>query len=193
MTATEQLLIEAAVQIVERDGAEALTFRSLGAEAGVSRSTPLLYFGDSAGMLAAVAAWGFRQLDDELGSVPQQLEDLALAYVGFALDHPRLHRAMHDPVLWDAIATASARPAPSAEHRSQVAADLGACFARFVKAAADEEGAGLPIERAHLTTALADGIIRQLNDEGIGRGSDRAEQLEFARRLFELAGVGRSR
>src|SRR5262245_41461406 len=54
-------LLDAAVPIVDTEGLEALTLRSLATAANVSRQAPYLYFESKATLLAALALEGFRR------------------------------------------------------------------------------------------------------------------------------------
>jgi AcrR family transcriptional regulator len=72
-------LIDASVAVITKDGVDALTLRSLAAEAGVSSGAPYHHFADRADLLCAIAPAGFEMLGqmmiaarDEAASDPRQ-------------------------------------------------------------------------------------------------------------------------
>ena len=93
-------LIGAAVRTIQRHGVEALTLRGVGEDLGVSRTALYRHFADKAALLAAVAAEGFRMLRESLEAAWSQgrghagFEEMAVAYVRFAVTHPSHYRVM---------------------------------------------------------------------------------------------------
>lgn len=93
-------LVRAAVELLEEGGATALSLRAAARRAGVSTAAPYRHFPDRAALLSAVAAVGYRELAADLvaasptPSTADDLADIAVAYVRFALDRPGLFRAM---------------------------------------------------------------------------------------------------
>jgi AcrR family transcriptional regulator len=94
-------LIAAATELLEREGAEALSFRAVARTAGVSQSAPYNHFTGKEDLLATVAEAGFRALatsQAETAARASAGEDrmvaLGLSYIGFAADHPQLYRLM---------------------------------------------------------------------------------------------------
>lgn len=59
-------LVETAVRLVQREGIEALSLRSVARLAGVSAAAPYRHFADKRALLAAVAEEGFRLLASAL-------------------------------------------------------------------------------------------------------------------------------
>lgn len=97
----ESRIIAAARLIAEREGWDAVTVRRLAEE--IEYSQPVLYshFENRDAIVAAVAVEGFQELavalqDAACGSTGQQnaLENLAMAYLGFAARCPALYEAM---------------------------------------------------------------------------------------------------
>ena len=131
-----QALVTAALAIVERDGAGALSLRRVAREVGVSAMAPYHHFADRAALVSAVAAAGFGRLADD-ATVPANdpgtgpaagLVAGARAYVAFVLDNPELYRLMKNPELaaraaHPELASAAARPA---ERMGQMIAELAA-------------------------------------------------------------------
>lgn len=97
----ESRIIAAARLIAEREGWDAVTVRRLAEE--IEYSQPVLYshFENRDAIVSAVAVEGFQELAVELreaahGSTGQQnaLENVAMAYLGFAVRCPALYEAM---------------------------------------------------------------------------------------------------
>lgn len=96
-----QALVEAALDRLESEGAEAITLRAIAAQVGVSHAAPYAHFRDKNTLLAAVAAAGFDRLRrrlhasrDAAESGPVALARMGCAYVSFARSHPALYSLM---------------------------------------------------------------------------------------------------
>lgn len=94
-------LIAAAMTLLEREGAEALSFRAVARAAGVSQAAPYNHFSGKEDLLATLAEAGFRALAiSQAETAAQQSEPfermvgLGLDYIGFAMAHPQLYRLM---------------------------------------------------------------------------------------------------
>ena len=96
-----QAIITAARQMAEAEGWDAVTTRRLADR--IEYSQPVLYshFPGKGGIIDAVAVEGFAELHlilrdarQAAGSPEAALEELAGAYLGFALQHPALYDAM---------------------------------------------------------------------------------------------------
>ena len=93
-------LVRAALELLEEGGAAALSLRATARRAGVSPSAPYRHYADREALVSAVAAVGYRELAERLAAVhaepatPDELADIAVEYVHFALDRPALFRAM---------------------------------------------------------------------------------------------------
>lgn len=97
----EHRIVAAAREIAEREGWDAVTIRRLADE--IEYSQPVLYshFANRDAIVAAVAVEGFQELAGAVreaasGSTGRRnaLENVALAYLAFALRHPALYAAM---------------------------------------------------------------------------------------------------
>jgi AcrR family transcriptional regulator len=96
------LLDEAAAMIAE-GGTESVTMRALGERLGVSRAAAYRHFEDKTALLVAVAAAGFRRLNERLqeigaGAPSSSLERarrMGEEYVRFALENPAHYRLMY--------------------------------------------------------------------------------------------------
>jgi AcrR family transcriptional regulator len=93
-------LLDAALEVLEQDGATALSLRAVARRAGVSPAAPYRHYADREALVSAVAAVGYRDLAERLAaahpapSTPEQLADVAVAYVSFAVERPALFRIM---------------------------------------------------------------------------------------------------
>jgi AcrR family transcriptional regulator len=87
-----QTVLQAAGDILEKEGLEALSVRELARRAGVSHNAPYRHFPDRASLHAALAAEGFEMLGHALQS--RLRREMGEAYVEFALAHPQRFRLM---------------------------------------------------------------------------------------------------
>ncbi|MCC5809676.1 MAG: TetR/AcrR family transcriptional regulator [Ectothiorhodospiraceae bacterium] len=94
-------LIDAATELLGREGNAALTLRAAARVAGVSQAAPYKHFSDKRALLAAVAERGYTELHHRCELVAgttrephTRLQRLGEAYVRFALENPALFRLM---------------------------------------------------------------------------------------------------
>ena len=93
-------LLEAARVELEESGFEKFSLRKVAARAGVSHAAPAHHFGDTNGLLTALAAEGFRRFiaamearEATFGPSPEeQLDGAGLGYLDFALKDKALFR-----------------------------------------------------------------------------------------------------
>jgi AcrR family transcriptional regulator len=96
-------LIAAAVEIITKQGAHALTLQSLARRLGVTQTAPYRHFASKEALLAAVAAEGFTALLDDVrvemaaagDDVVARYSAVGSAYVRFALAHPAYFQVMY--------------------------------------------------------------------------------------------------
>lgn len=88
-------LIQAGIEILSREGMEALSLRQVARRAGVSHTAPYAHFADKQALIAAIAAAGYQKLYEALITAQQPQDDplarlmgTAHAYLQFALDEP---------------------------------------------------------------------------------------------------------
>lgn len=94
--------IQAALELLEAEGLEALTLRAVAERAGVSRSAPYRHFETKRALLAATAEEGFRLLTRTLEQARREAGDDAVtsvrhgcaAYARFGARYPCLYRLM---------------------------------------------------------------------------------------------------
>ncbi len=92
-------LLQAAVQILNEDGPDALQTRKIAAAAGTSTMAVYTHFGGMPTLIAAVAEEGLRQFDAALTVTPTSdpVADLMatrIAYRRFAIERPHMYRLM---------------------------------------------------------------------------------------------------
>ncbi|WP_262056761.1 TetR/AcrR family transcriptional regulator [Streptomyces sp. STR69] len=101
-------LVDAGVELVAGEGAQALTLREIARRAGVSHGAPRRYFPTHLELLSAIARRGFADLGeraagagavgDGTASPRARLTALGRVYLEFALDNPGMYELMfrHD-------------------------------------------------------------------------------------------------
>ena len=99
-------LLQAARETIREKGASGLTLRAVARAAKVSHAAPYHHFPDKDALLAAVAEEGFEQLRASVSertaganSPADAMQESAVAYVLFAVEHPDLFRVMFGPQL----------------------------------------------------------------------------------------------
>src|SRR5262245_3469279 len=100
-------LIEAALTLLNEEGAWSFTLREVARRAGVSHTAPYNHFADKAALLAEVAALGFQSLKERMAAAArahpraarEALNAIAGAYVRFGVEQPAHYRLMFGPEL----------------------------------------------------------------------------------------------
>lgn len=95
-------LLESAKEELSEKGIESFSLRGVAKRAGVSHAAPTHHFGDTKGLLTALAELGFKrflQSQDKRkskaqGDPKEQLAALGLGYIDFAIENPSLFRLM---------------------------------------------------------------------------------------------------
>ncbi|WP_461167989.1 TetR/AcrR family transcriptional regulator [Tsukamurella serpentis] len=146
-------LVCAAVEILdEQSGANDLSLRAVARRAGVSTAAPYRHFPDRSALIAAVAAVGYRELTAALAAAspapsgPEDLADVAVAYVDFALHRTGLFRAMF------------AEPCTPDPDRVAAVADITAYLERLVRRALPAAAAPATADTATAVWALVHGL-----------------------------------
>lgn len=112
-------LIDAALEILGREGVGALSLREAARRAGVSHAAPFRHFADKQDLVAAVAEEGFRAMTAEMRAATPadldhpvaRLQALGVRYVTFAASHPAHFRVMFGPEVADRRAYPALRTA----------------------------------------------------------------------------------
>ncbi|MCP2337429.1 TetR/AcrR family transcriptional regulator [Actinomadura rupiterrae] len=92
--------LSAALELLEEDGATGLSLRAVARRAGVSSMAPYRHYPNRDALISAVAAEGYRELARDLAAAhpapatPDDLVDIGVAYIRFALDRPAMFRVM---------------------------------------------------------------------------------------------------
>ncbi len=93
-------LVKTAWAVVEKQGAEALSLRSVAEALGVSHAAPAHHFADKAALLEAMKAEAFARFAGVLeASETGGLRAVGRAWVRFAVEHPRQANFMFRPGL----------------------------------------------------------------------------------------------
>lgn len=97
-----QTLLEAAYELVDREGVDALSMRALAREAGVSSAAPFRHFAERQVLLHTVAERAAEELGHKLDEATAECSDAltqlratSVAYVRFAAEHPALFDLIH--------------------------------------------------------------------------------------------------
>ena len=111
-------LIEAGLQLIEKEGPAGLSLRAVARRAGVSTAAPYRHIPSREALLAAVAEEGFRLLGEELrlaiaahDDPARRLGEAGIAYVRFAAAHPSRYNVMFGAELADRTAHPSLQAA----------------------------------------------------------------------------------
>ncbi|MGB1310135.1 MAG: TetR/AcrR family transcriptional regulator [Leucothrix sp.] len=161
-----QSLIQAAGEMIQTQGPDALSMRKLADYVGVSRTAPYHHFKDKNELLCAVAEEGFARQDKIVNSQNHdtstglaELEALVQRYIQFAMTHPAHYDLMYGGKIWkqklatDSLQTASRN---SFRHWLSRIEDLQS---RHI--ISDEE---TPLRVAQVAWATLHGLCRLAND-----------------------------
>jgi AcrR family transcriptional regulator len=129
---TRRALLDAAADLLDAGGPEAVTLREVGARSGVSRNAPYRHFADKEGLLAAVAAEGWDRLADALKAIAAtdsapstQLRQALMALVELGRKRPHRYQLMFTTPERDPAAAAQAAARAQEQLLSIVAGVVG--------------------------------------------------------------------
>lgn len=110
-TSMPHALVQAALTVLRRDGAAALTVRNITTEAGCSTTGIYTYFGGKAGLVEAIFVDGFDSFDEAVnaGLDAGDLRAAGRAYRRWALDHPTQYMVMFGRAVPDFEPSTAAR------------------------------------------------------------------------------------
>ncbi|MFC7331315.1 TetR/AcrR family transcriptional regulator [Marinactinospora rubrisoli] len=147
---TRDALIEAAADLLDRGGVEAVTLRAVGHQVGVSHNAPYKHFANKEALLAAIAA--------------REATRLVTAPHGEDTPEAALRRTMHDYVTWALEHPARFRLVfgPWTTESPELAAAAHAAHTRLIGTVAAAQRSGVlptgdPERAASLVRALAHG------------------------------------
>ncbi len=114
--------VQAAEEEISAVGIAATSLRRVADRSGVSHTAIGKTFGDKAGLLAAVAAEGYRVLGEHLAGAGGDMRALGRAYLTFAERRPALFAVMFQPTVYraDDPAVVAARAATTGMLRAGV-------------------------------------------------------------------------
>ncbi len=134
---TRRALLDAAAELLDEGGPEAVTLREVGSRAGVSRAAPYRHFADKEGLLTAVAVEGWDRLAEALrasGATDPapltRLHEVLMTVVELGRKRPHLYQLMFAKPKSDPGAGARAASRAQEEFLSIVAAVVGEADAR---------------------------------------------------------------
>ena len=134
---TRRALLDAAAELLDVGGPEAVTLREVGSRAGVSRAAPYRHFADKEGLLTAVAVEGWDRLAADLdaggGTNPDpstRLREALMTVLELGRKRPHLYQLMFAIPKNDPGAGARAASLAQREFLSIVAAVVGEADAR---------------------------------------------------------------
>ncbi|QUQ63256.1 TetR/AcrR family transcriptional regulator [Kutzneria sp. CA-103260] len=117
--ATRRALLDAAADLLDGGGPDAVTLREVGARAGVTRGAPYRHFPDKDSLLTTIAAEALDRLADQVRAIPKtspadMLRHALDALMTIGRRQPHLYRLMFtypagDPAAIDAAARAGDR------------------------------------------------------------------------------------
>lgn len=186
-------LIDEAMLLLEREGADAITLRSLAAAVGVSHMAPYRHFRDKEALLAALAERGFAALGEAMqvagasraaasGNGPRAaLLGFGLAYLAFARARPQLYRLMFGPALAGKPGHAGLRAAGQATYAGLSQA-VGAVLAPQGVTAEDASA------HAVATWALVHGLAMLLLDGRLSAPPGSAEETALVEQVLHVHG-----
>ena len=98
---TRRALIDAAGELLDEGGPEAVTVREVGTRAGVSRGAPYRHFADKEGLLTAIVVENWDRTADVVRSIGAldsapgvRLQKVLMAFVELGRERPHLYRQM---------------------------------------------------------------------------------------------------
>jgi AcrR family transcriptional regulator len=185
-------LVAAALEIIEKEGLDALSLRAVARRANVSHTAPYHHFASRAELLAAVAGEGFHALGETIARRVDGIDDPrasfiegCVGYVLFAIAHPFRYKLMFSAEL------ASASSEPLQDASSTAFGALVAAIERCQSADLARDGDPRTLARAAwsmihgLSLLLLDGHFRDPK-------SGRAAGERTARAMLETLWEGMS-
>ncbi|MDD2782311.1 TetR/AcrR family transcriptional regulator [Sulfuricurvum sp.] len=98
----KESLVETALDIIDKDGLDAITLRDLTQRLGTSRTAVYRHFESKEALILGVIEKGYENLDrmftpifkDRTQSVETRFKTMGRAYLDFAIEHPNLYRLL---------------------------------------------------------------------------------------------------
>jgi len=101
----KESLITTALEMLDKEGLEAITLRELASRLGTSRSAIYRHFKGKDALMRAVILEGFQELDKAIAphfeggnrTLLERFHDMGVSYTHFATTHPNLYRLLFGP------------------------------------------------------------------------------------------------
>lgn len=98
----KEALLKTALEMIDREGLDAITLRDLTQRLGTSRTAVYRHFASKEVLILGVIEKGYEQLDllftpifqNRTRSVAERFETMGRAYLDFAVEHPNLYRLL---------------------------------------------------------------------------------------------------
>jgi len=182
-------LLQRAWDVVDSEGAEALSLRQLARDVGVSHGASARHFRDKAALLDALAVEGFTRMNAALtdastrpGTFSERFAASGRAYVGFAVTHPAVLAVMY---------SAKHHPDASAELRALSHIGMTGLIALVAEGQdAGEVRGGAPEQHALVAFAAVHGVATLATDDlldGVPWESAADSVIGFVRRGLAVA------
>jgi len=184
--ATRRALLDAAADLLDRGGLEAVTLRAVGAQAGVTRGAPYRHFPDKESLLIAIGVRAWERLGARMAalradrglSAGEKLRTGIVALIGIGRSQPHLYKLMFGNPPGDPTALARAAEHSQTEFLAIVADLVGERDAQRYGAllistangiAGMEVGGQLPNEKWGTVTAeeLVDTLVAMIAGEAV--------------------------
>lgn len=102
---TRRALLDAAAELLDLGGPEAVTLREVGTRAGMTRGAPYRHFADKSSLLTTLAAEGWERLSDQVHalrsdpgqSAAEKLRGTLRALIHVGRDQPHLYQILFRP------------------------------------------------------------------------------------------------
>jgi AcrR family transcriptional regulator len=170
-TLPQERILQAALQLLEAGGVDAVSSRAVSAAADVQPPTIYRHFGDMQGLLDAVAVAGFTayfQVKGARASLSDPVEELRAGWnlhVEFGLTHPHLYTAMHRTPQLSAASPAALEGAAMLRSLMQRVAEAGRLGVSVDRAAAMVHAACKGVTLSLLGSSAPDsGLSEQLRE-----------------------------
>jgi AcrR family transcriptional regulator len=177
-------LIRAALELIDRHGVKGFSLKDAAVMAGVSTAAPYRHFADKEALIGAIQMEGFALFNSALaaayesGQTPRaRIEELGIAYVLFALQHPGHFRVMFG-------LAGSGSPEPEADPTGFLLLVKG--VAELTPGTGDEERHAMVLACWSLVHGFA-----MLQMEGAFAGLIAAEEVETQLRRTLTLSIGR--
>ncbi|MCS6763490.1 MAG: TetR/AcrR family transcriptional regulator [Candidatus Protistobacter heckmanni] len=180
-------LVEEGMSLLETEGLKALSLREVARHTGVSQTAPLHHFAGKTGLLAAIAALGFRRLFEYRTAALKNKRDprvrlmtVMLAYLEFAKAHPSLFYLMHGPEIPEKTTFPELDEAATRSYSV-----LETCVAEYLQAT---EGSAECSREATLAawTACYGLAVILTSPQNTPRMVLRRDQMGIAEKIFEM-------